>query len=228
MAQLDEIGVLPESQGGDSLAEAVYETLMEAIVSGRLEPGTVLSAVQLAAKLEVSRTPVQLALRLLASDGLVETATNRRAKVKRFTADDLFNVFEMRRLLEGRAAELAAGRMDVRSLGPLRDMQTDLEAGCEGVDWRERWHDYDELFHGTIAGCCGNPLLRADIDRYRLLHRGFNRLSTDVASLQRALAEHGAILAALESRDAATAKAGMAAHIGAWQRFFVEQFPRPR
>lgn len=64
-----------------------------------------------------------------------------------------------------------------------------------------------------------------DIARYRLLHRGFNRVSTDYDSLQRALAEHVKILSAIESRDGRLARKEMEAHIGYWQVYFVEKFP---
>lgn len=210
----------------ESLAEAVYETLMEAIVSGRFAPGTPLSAVKLSQQLDVSRTPVQQALRLLAGDGLVEFATGRRAKVATFNGDDLFHVFEMRRLLEGPAAELAAGRMDRRQLEPLRRAADELASSRDSVGWVQSWTKYDEDFHRTIASCCGNPLLQKDITRYHLLHRGFNLIATDPDSLGLALDQHLEILAALEEHDGARARRAMEDHISHWQMFFVEKLGR--
>lgn len=209
-----------------SLVGAVYESLLEAIMAGRLAPGTVLSEVSLAKQMQVSRTPVHDALRQLAKDGVVEQSAGRRARVASFTRDDLFEIFELRKYLEGPAAELAAGRMDQRQLAPLRAMADELGSDSTRVDWTERWIDYDEAFHNAIAHSSGNRRLAHDINRYRMLQRGFNRMSTDVPSLQRALQEHNEILSALEARDGARAREAMVNHITAWQTYFVEHFPR--
>lgn len=209
-----------------SLVDAVYESLLEAIVRGTLPSGTVLSEVALARQLEVSRTPVHDALRQLTKDGLVEQEKRRRARVARFTRDDIYEIFELRKYLEGPAAELAAGRMDQRQLGPLRAMAEQLAANPDAVDWTVQWADFDEQFHRTIAEASGNKRLAQDVSRYRLLHRGFNKLSTDPASLKKALAEHLEILDALEARDGARAREAMVRHINTWQAHFMRTFPR--
>lgn len=208
---------------GESLSEAVYESLLEAIVLGQLSSGMHLSAAKLSEKLEVSRTPIHDALWMLASDGLVEIQPGRRARVAQFGRDDLWEIFEMRKLLEGLAAELSAGRMDQRQFHPLRRTADEL-AGGDVHDWTRRWSDFDEQFHRVIAESSGNRRLAQDISRYHLLHRGFNRVSTDFDSLQGALAEHVEILDALEARDGAAARAAMEAHISHWQVYFAEKF----
>lgn len=207
-----------------SLAESVYEAILERILRGSLEPGTVLSAVKWADKLEVSRTPVHEALRMLTADGLVENPAGRRAQVADFTSDDLWEIFEMRRILEPEAAKLAADRLEPHQLSALRKTSDDLAQSEESASWLERWSDFDEQFHTTIATHCGNSRLRRDIDRYRLIHRGFNRTSTDYQSLQNAHAEHVTILRALEARDGQTAHSAMLHHLSQWQRYFVERF----
>ncbi|MEK6237747.1 MAG: GntR family transcriptional regulator, partial [Planctomycetales bacterium] len=161
---------------------------------------------------------------MLASDGLVEIQPGRRARVAEFGRDDLWEIFEMRKLLEGAAAESAAGRMDQRQFKPLRSAADALREKVNSADWTIHWADFDELFHQTIAQSCGNRRLAEDIGRYRLLHRGFNRVSTDYPSLQQALAEHFQILDALESRDGMGARLAMEAHIGFWQVYFAEKF----
>lgn len=213
-----------KSDSAESLAEAVYESLLEGIIRGQLAPGTFLSAASLSTKLEVSRTPVHDALWMLASDGLVEIQLGRRARVASFTRDDLWEIFELRKFLEGPAAELAAGRMDQRQFKPLRSAADELQDERMSVDWTHRWSVFDEQFHRLIAESSGNRRLADDIARYRLLHRGFNRITTDYDSLQQALAEHLEILDALETRNGAQARAAMERHIGFWQVYFVEKF----
>jgi len=214
----------PAASANQNLAEAVYAAILERIIRGNLKPGTVLSAVKWAEKLAVSRTPVHEALRMLETDGLVVNPAGRRAQVADFTRDDLWEIFEMRALLESRAAELAAGRMDERQLGPLRSLAESLFAREESEEWITHWTEFDEQFHGEIAEACGNRRLAQDIRRYRLIHRGFNHVSTDYGSLQLALAEHIEILDALSARDPSAARDAMRRHIENWQRYFVERF----
>jgi DNA-binding GntR family transcriptional regulator len=84
-----------------------------------------------------------------------------------------------------------------------------------------QWVKLDDEFHSAIANAAGSPRLAADIDRYRLLHRIFNRSHTDVNVLQQAITEHADILAALKRRDSAAAREKMCTHLEEWQRFFA-------
>jgi DNA-binding GntR family transcriptional regulator len=208
------------------LSDAVYETLLESILTQRLAPGTVVSEVALARQLDVSRTPVHDALKQLAKDGLVLQRVNRRAVVARFAPEDVHEIFEMRKLLEGEAARRAATRIDRTTLARLRDAADSLAATKGHPDWVARWADFDEAFHDEIARASGSPRLSQDISRYRMFHRSFNRLATNPACLARALDEHVRILDALDRRDPDRAGREMADHIHEWQAYFVTHFPR--
>ena len=208
------------------LSDAVYETLLEAIISGKLASGSIVSEVALAKQLDVSRTPVHDALRQLAKDGLVEQRAGRRAIITTFSKEDVFDIFEMRKLLEGEATRRAATRIDRASLARLRGMGEDLKTNLDQADWLSRWADFDEEFHDAIAKASGGARLSQDIVRYRLLHRGFNKLATTIEVLQDALAEHFLILDALEKRDAEAASKAMVEHVQEWQAYFVNHFPR--
>jgi DNA-binding GntR family transcriptional regulator len=209
------------------LSDAVYETLLEAIISSKLASGTIVSEVSLAKQLEVSRTPVHDALRQLAKDGLVEQRAGRRAIITAFTKDDVFDIFEMRKLLEGESTRRAATRIDKATIARLRGVGEELKNDSDQTDYLTRWADFDEEFHDAIARASGSTRLWQDIVRYRLLHRGFNKLTATVAGLQDALAEHFQILDALERRDADLASRLMVEHIQEWQAYFVNHFPRP-
>jgi DNA-binding GntR family transcriptional regulator len=209
-----------------TLSDRVYETLLEAIVSGRLTPGVELSVVALAKELDVSRTPVHDALRQLAHDGLVEQEINRKARVAGFTRDDVFEIYEVRKLLEGRAAEIAATRIDDRSLARLCANAHQLNTTQGSVDWQQRWLDFDEDLHGTIAHASGNRRLWMDIARYRLLQRGLHMLVANIECLKQASGEHDQILDALRQHNAKEAAAAMVSHIETWQVYFVKTFPR--
>jgi DNA-binding GntR family transcriptional regulator len=81
------------------LVESIYETLLEAIVSGRLALGSELNSVGLAKQLDVSRTPLREALRLLERDGLVHLTENHKARVANFSTDDIREIYEVRLLV---------------------------------------------------------------------------------------------------------------------------------
>ncbi|MBI1372594.1 MAG: FCD domain-containing protein [Phycisphaera sp.] len=208
------------------LSDRVYVTLLEAIIAGRLSPGDVVSEVSLARDLNVSRTPVHDAVRKLIEDGLVTQAANHRPVIAAFKSDDVFEIFEMRKLLEGEAAARAAPRIDRSTLAKLREIADGL-AGPADVngEWLGRWADFDEVFHAAIAQASGSKRLDADIARYRLLHRGFNKLAT-ADPLRQALDEHLTILDALDQRNAADARHAMVMHIGEWQAYFVNYAER--
>jgi DNA-binding GntR family transcriptional regulator len=208
------------------LSDSVYETLLEAIISGKLASGSIVSEVSLAKQLDVSRTPVHDALRQLAKDGLVEQRAGRRAIITTFSKEDVFDIFEMRKLLEGEAARRAATCMDRATTTRLRGVGADLKTNTDTTDYLERWADFDEEFHEEIAKASGSTRLYQDIVRYRLLHRGFNKLTTTIAGLQNALDEHFQILDALEQRNGELASKRMIEHIREWQAYFVDHFPR--
>ena len=208
------------------LSDAVYETLLEAIISSKLAAGSIVSEVSLAKQLDVSRTPVHDALRQLAKDGLVEQRAGRRAIITTFSKEDVFDIFEMRKLLEGEAARRAATRIDRATITRLRKIGDDLRTDPDKTDYLTRWADFDEEFHEDIAKASGSTRLWQDIVRYRLLHRGFNKLATTVDGLQDALVEHFQILDALERRDSDAASKAMIEHIQEWQAYFVNHFSR--
>ena len=172
-----------------SLADSVYETLLEAILSGRLTAGVELNAVVLAGQLQVSRTPVQEAIRRLESDGLVVNPLGRKARVANFTCDDVREVYQMRMVLESAAAALAAGNISVDSLSSLQRDTAELEAAHDAADWPARALEFDLRFHRVIAEAAGNGRLLDDIGRYRLLVRGFCRMTGSLANLREAFAE---------------------------------------
>lgn len=216
---------LRDTDESGRLSDSVYQALLESIIARRLAPGTIVSEVALARQLKVSRTPVHDALRQLAKDGLVQQRANHRAVIATFSREDLRDIFDMRKLLEGEAARLAATRIDRPNLARLRVAADALAKGQKKPDWLERWADFDEDFHATIAQSAGSRRLYQDIVRYRLLHRAFNTLTTTVEVLQQALEEHVHILDALEKRDAKEAARQMVSHIQEWQTYFVNHFP---
>ncbi|MCA9040406.1 MAG: GntR family transcriptional regulator [Planctomycetaceae bacterium] len=196
-----------------SLADEVYETLVEAIVNGQLESGSLLSSVELSRQLQVSRTPVTEALQRLTFDGLVEQVNNRQARVTQLSLEEIEHIYEMRALLEGAAAERAANNLSSEQIALLIKEAKQLKARRKEVNWHEQAIEFDLRFHQILADAAGNKRLRDDILRYRRLVRCFCRMTGNENNLLSALEEHHEILKALQEGKPATARKTMVSHI---------------
>ncbi len=212
---------MPRTDIGVRLSEQVYESLVEMIVRGQLQPGQPVSEVELARTLSVSRTPIHEAVKQLVKDGLIVQAANRRPVVISFGPDDVRDVYEMRRILESEAAAKAADRIDRPTLDRLDSSLTAFRKSKLNASSIAQWVKLDDEFHSAIANAAGSPRLAADIDRYRLMNRVFNRSHTDATVLKQAADEHARILEGLKSRSADDARKAMRVHLEEWQRFFA-------
>ena len=196
-----------------TLADTVYETLLEAILSGKIASGAELNEVVLARELGVSRTPVHEAIAWLAADELIELSVHR-ARVKTMTAQEVTDLYDVRLLLESNAAKRAATRIDTASLQQLRSDAEELAKTKDAADWPARAITFDLHFHDVVAEASGNARLRSEIQRYRILVRAFCRITgAQVKNLLHSFQEHLAILTALEQRDPKAARDAMTVHI---------------
>ena len=104
-----------------SLTERVAAALREKLLRGEYRPGERLAELTLAPQLNASRTPVRLALERLAHQGLLEALPYGGFRVREFTIADIWDGIEIRGVLEGTAARLAAERLaNPAELQPLR------------------------------------------------------------------------------------------------------------
>ena len=100
----------------------ILERLRALILTGEYGPDERLIEEQLAERLGVSRTPVRQALTMLEAEGLVEIAPNRGATVCSFSIEDVWDIYDLRAVLEGHAARRAAGRIEKRDLKRLQEL----------------------------------------------------------------------------------------------------------
>src|ERR1700689_4800348 len=111
-----------ESHSSSQTARATL-ALREMLVQGHFKPGERIREVPLAARLDVSRIPLHLALERLAHEGFLEVHPRRGFIVQQFSPDDIYDAIELRGVLEGAAARLATERLrDVKELIPLQQI----------------------------------------------------------------------------------------------------------
>ncbi|MBX2811935.1 MAG: FCD domain-containing protein [Myxococcales bacterium] len=199
--------------------EKAWETIRNGILRGVFLPGERLKEEELAAQTGVSRTPVREALRRLIREGLVEHAPNVGTRVIRWTEKELEDVFELRALLEGHAAERAAEMMSDETLQKLRVLTSEMELlasqglkpeSQDGIAQRNR------MFHRLILEVGGGPRLGdllSTIVSVPVLLRTFRRYSEH--ELRRSMQHHREILEAIEAGDGVWARAVMQAHLRA-------------
>jgi Transcriptional regulators len=204
------------------LSDIVYMRLLRMILSGDLKPGQQVSELELTRHLKVSRTPVHEAMGQLIKDGLVIQRPNRRPVIADFSSDDVYDIYEMRCILESEAAAKAASRIDRVTIARLHQMADELKSILDLPHAFDQWVRFDDEFHAAIAKASGSRRLEEDITRYRRLNGVINKLHRDVSVLEPALEEHLDILKSLEDRDVEGSRQKMRRHLEEWQRFFVQ------
>ena len=204
--------------GRGSRSVGIVERLRALILTGEYGPDERLIEEQLAERLGVSRTPVRQALTMLEAEGLVEIAPNRGATVCSFSIEDVWDIYDLRAVLEGHAARRAAGRIERDELERLEELAGEME-GLPG-----RFDDHEEEirtlvalnqeFHGTIVQASRNRRLEHLINRtvqLPLMFKAFFWYTPHERTISNRY--HRQILESLENGDADRAEIIMREHV---------------
>lgn len=193
--------------------------LREMIVKGEFPGGSRLFEVSLTEKLYMSRTPVREALSRLAEEGLLERLPNGGFVVRRFGYRDVVDAIELRGVMEGVAARLAAERGVTQDMSDALRRTVDELDGCFGpglddVDF-DRYAQGNEAFHQHLAQACGSEVIRREVERAvalpfaspsAFLPSGIGILAFS-RSLRRAQEQHHGLVEAVLAREGARAEA---------------------
>ncbi|MBI3976684.1 MAG: GntR family transcriptional regulator [Chloroflexi bacterium] len=142
----------------NSLKDQVYHQLKREIATGALRPGERLQEGRLAARFQVSKTPVREALALLVKEGFVEVMPRSGYVVTPFTLEDIQHLFDLRIILEGAAAELAAQHITAAEIQRL-DLHVDSRYISGDLDTYDHIVDENRAFHHQVAVASRNPYL---------------------------------------------------------------------
>ena len=205
----------------------VFERLRRLILEGEYGPNERLIEEQLAERLGVSRTPIRQALTMLEAEGLVEMAPHRGAMVCSFTIEDVWDIYDLRAVLEGHAARRAADRIDESGLARLRSSAENMENVLPG-----RFADHEEEirylvatnqeFHGTIVAASRNrrleKLLRRTVE-VPLMFKAFYWYGPHERTISNHY--HRQILEALAAGDGERAEIIMREHVYEGRDFVI-------
>jgi len=195
------------------MSDLAYQELRDAILSGQLVPASRLNQDELARRLGVSRAPVRDALNRLEAEGLVKTLSRTGGVVVAEASEqEMVGIYELRAILDAASSRLACERMSDEDLTRLRAIVDETERVTEANDSQGIVQAHAQ-FHYLIYAACGNPELTRVAQnlwdrsyRYRVL------ALSSAENARRGLAQHRAILAAIEARDPQRAIAAAEEH----------------
>lgn len=197
-----------------TLTEQTFEILLDAICTGQLSPGERLSQDQIAARLNVSRQPVNSALTILKAHRLVEDTGRRGLVVAPIDRRLCQSIYEVRMVLEPLAVRLAVARMTPADHARGRAIIAEARAhlGAEDLSGLIR---ADIAFHRLIYDLSDNPVIvDCMVQNWHHMRRSMAELMRHPGATDEVWTDHEAILDAMAAADAPRAEAAMRTHIG--------------
>ncbi|MGE0800551.1 MAG: GntR family transcriptional regulator [Lautropia sp.] len=204
-----------------SLHEEVVARVRDLIVENHLPAGERIAELELAAQLGVSRTPLREALKVLASEGLIELLPLRGAVVKAFTPQDAQDMLELIAVLEVHAARKVVATASDEELAALAALHARM-AECFERRERPEYFRLNQEIHNGIVAAAHMPTLTMMHTTLRNRMRRIRYIGNESPPhWNAAMCEHQAIIDALVARDAE-------ATVAAVQRHFDNTWPRVR
>jgi DNA-binding GntR family transcriptional regulator len=197
----------------NSLHDQVAATLREEIFAGSLTPGSFLDESTLCERLEISRTPLREALKVLTAEGLLRHEPRRGCFVAEVTQRDLDEIFPVIALLEGRCAWEAARNASDADIEALATLHAQLEAHAK-AQRINAYYATNFAIHEAIITLADNRWLAQTIgDLRKILKLARLQQLKAPGRLEQSLAEHLAVFAALKAHDSDGAEAAMRTHL---------------
>jgi DNA-binding GntR family transcriptional regulator len=205
------------------LHEQAAARLRQMLVENRIPPGAKLNERALAEVLQVSRTPLREAIRMLAAEGLVELLPNRGAKALALTETDVMNTFEVMAGLEALSGELAAERITDAELAEIRALHFEMLAAYTRRDL-PAYYALNARIHGAINAAACNPVLTHTYNQVNARLQALRfRSNQDGEKWKNAVQEHERMVEALAARDPQALRSVLAAHLRNKRDVVVEQ-----
>ncbi len=196
-----------------ALHEQVALRLRQMLVENRIAPGAKLNERELCEVLNVSRTPLREAIKMLATEGLVELLPNRGAIAMSLSETDVLHTFEVMAGLEAQSGELAAQRITDAELAEIKAMHFEMMAAYTRRDL-SNYYRINALIHKAINASARNPVLTLTYTQVNARLQALRfRSNQDEEKWKNAVREHEQMVAALSARDPKAMRAVMLAHL---------------
>lgn len=202
-----------------SLHDEVVGRVRDMIVEGKLNAGTRIHEGRLCEQLGVSRTPLREALKVLATEGLVDLSPNRGAIVREVTARDMRDMLRVLGQLEALAGELACAAASDAAIAELDAMHRRMMEHYAARN-RMEYFKLNQAIHSSIVRLADNPTLQAMHETLQARIKRIRYIGNDRDDQWHdAVGDHEAMIAALRARDGAALGTALKAHLErTWDR----------
>jgi DNA-binding GntR family transcriptional regulator len=211
-----------------SLHEQVAMRLRQMLVEGAIAPGAKLNERELCEMLEVSRTPLREAIKMLAAEGLVELVPNRGAIALQLDEAAIRHTFEVMGGLEALSGELAAQRITDEELAEIRALHFEMLAAYTRRDL-SAYYRLNSRIHRAINAAAKNPVLCDTYDRVNARLQALRfRSNQHGEKWKDAVEEHEKMIDALTRRDGAALRSVLATHLANKLQVVLQQLHQPQ
>lgn len=206
-----------------ALHDQAAQRLRQMLVEGRIAPGAKLNERELCGVLNVSRTPLREAIKMLAAEGLVELLPNRGAVAVSLTEEDILHTFEVMAGLEAQCGELAAQRITRQELAEIQAMHFEMLAAYTRRDL-STYYSINARIHSAISAAARNPVLAAVYQQVNARLQALRfRSNQDEDKWKRAMKEHDRMMEALAKHDGAAMREVLLTHLANKRDVVLEQ-----
>ena len=196
----DIIPLVP-SKSHATLHAQVAHQLRQMLVENRIAPGAKLNERELCGVLNVSRTPLREAIKMLAAEGLVDLLPNRGAIAVELTEQDVLNTFEVMAMLEAQSGELAAQRITNAELLEIKALHFEMLAAHTRADL-PAYYRLNATIHSAVNAAAKNAVLTSTYNQVNARLQALRfRSNQDEDKWKAAVKEHEQMIHALEARD---------------------------
>lgn len=217
----------PTRTRGAGLAHAVVSELKQLIYSGTVQPGERLNEAALAARMGISRGPIREAMKVLAGLGLVTAVPNKGVFVRQLSLREMIEVYEMRAMVFGYAAERACDHMTEEHKQAMAALLAAMDAACE-ADEGTRYYELNLDFHALLLKLSNNRRAQQAYDDYvKELHLVRRKYFNVPGNMRRSNVEHRAIFDAIVANQPAQARTAAEQHVLSGRGRLLAQFEAP-
>ncbi|PXY23393.1 hypothetical protein BAY59_27340 [Prauserella coralliicola] len=214
MSLSESLRQLRDKHGAErTCAENVYEVLKQAILNGQLKPGQIISQNVLYQELDVSRTPLREAIRMLQAEGWIRSEPNKRVRVGPVSANDVEQYYSIRIALESVGVGIATPQMTEDDFAELRDLLEQMRVAVDAHDY-QAWEAPHRAFHEALTRRAGDIVNRMCQTLSESTTRYINLFMSHLPGAYiQGEADHAAIYEACVARDSVAATSLMAKHL---------------
>lgn len=217
----------PTRTRGAGLAHAVVSELKQLIYSGAVQPGERLNEAALATRMGISRGPIREAMKVLAGLGLVTAVPNKGVFVRQLSLREMIEVYEMRAMVFGYAAERACDHMTEEHKQAMAALLAAMDAACE-ADEGTRYYELNLDFHALLLKLSNNRRAQEAYDDYvKELHLVRRKYFNVPGNMRRSNVEHRAIFDAIVANRPAQARSAAEQHVLSGRGRLLAQFEAP-